>query len=219
MAPQYSQPTRLSDYIAFMLPWAHGHQRKAIGDCVAALIEQQTACQAQLAHSFGHQEAAVKRVSRLLHNARLAPRLLADAVLFQALQQLPQHGTVRLAIDWTIAAHQHVLVVSLIVGRRAVPMDWRASDTSGFKGRMQRDALAVIRRAVGRVAQAVGKHRVLVTAARGVAAVARLTWLSPLGIPCIIRVTAGTTVSCQGTWCQLGQLGLRGHERHRSFGA
>jgi hypothetical protein len=52
MAPQDSQPTRLSDYIAFMLPWAHGHQLKAIGDFVAAIIEQQTACQAQLAHYF-----------------------------------------------------------------------------------------------------------------------------------------------------------------------
>jgi len=49
MAPQYSLPTRLSDYIAFLLPWAHGHQLKAIGAFVAAIIEQQTACQAQLA--------------------------------------------------------------------------------------------------------------------------------------------------------------------------
>src|SRR6266498_3327011 len=102
MAPQYSLPTRLSDYIAFLLPWAHGHQLKAIGDVVAAIIEQQTACQAQLAHYFGKQEAAVKRLSRLLHNERLDPRLLADAVLLQALHQLPKHGKVRLAIDWTI---------------------------------------------------------------------------------------------------------------------
>jgi hypothetical protein len=109
MAPQYSQPTRLSDYIAFMLPWAHGHQLKAIGDFVAAIIEQQTACQAQLARYFGKQEAAVKRLSRLLHNERLDPRLLADAVLLQALHQLPQHGKVRLAIDWTMEADQHWL--------------------------------------------------------------------------------------------------------------
>ena len=59
MAPQYSLPTRLSDYIAFLLPWAHGHQLKAIGDFVATIIEQQTACQAQLARYFGKQEAAV----------------------------------------------------------------------------------------------------------------------------------------------------------------
>src|SRR5262252_21359 len=126
MAPHYSPPTRLRDYMAFLLPWAHGHQLKAIGAFVAALIEQQTACQAQLARSFGKQEAAVKCLSRLLHNERLAPRRLADAVLVQALHQLPTHGTVRLAVDWTIEADQHVLVVSLVVGRRAVPMYWRA---------------------------------------------------------------------------------------------
>ena len=81
MASQYALPTRLRDYIAFLLPWAHGHQLKAIGDFVAAIIAQQTACQAQLARYCGNQEAAVKRVARLLHHERLDPRLLADAVL------------------------------------------------------------------------------------------------------------------------------------------
>ncbi len=108
-------------------------------------------------------------------------------------------------MDWTIEADQHVLVVSLVVGRRAVPMYWRASDASVFKGRMQRYELAVIRRAVGRVAQAVGKRRVLVTADRGFADVALLTFLSQLGIPCIIRVKAGTHVYFQGKWSKLGQ--------------
>src|SRR6266446_4680653 len=218
MTPQYSQPTRLSDYIAFLLPWAHGHQRKAIGDFVAAIIEQQTACQAQLARYFGNQEAAVKRLSRLLHNERLDPRLLADAVLLQALHQLPKHGKVRLAIDWTIEANQHLLVVSLVVGRRAVPIYWRAYDASVFKGRMQRYELAVIRRAVGRVAPAVGKRRVIITADRGFADVALFTLLNDLGVTFIIRVTAGTTVYVEGRWQKLGQLRFRGHERHRSFG-
>ena len=212
MAPQYSLPTRLSDYIAFLLPWAHGHQRKAIGDFVAAIIEQQTACQAQLARYFGNQEAAVKRLARLLHNERLDPRLLADAVLLQALHQLPKHGKVRLAIDWTIEADQHLLVVSLVMGRRAVPIYWRAYDTSVLKGRMKRYELAVI-------AQAVGKRRVIVTADRGFADVALFTLLSQLGVTFIIRVQAGTHVSFQGKWRKLGQLQFRGNERHRSFGA
>src|SRR2546421_9131248 len=169
MAPQYSQPTRLSDYIAFMLPWAHGHQLKAIGDFVAAIIGQPTACQAQLVHYFGNQEAAVKRLSRLLHNERLDPRLLADAVLLQALHQLPQHGKVRLAIDRTIEADQHLLVVSLVVGRRAVPIYWRAYDGSVLKGRMKRYELADLPRAVGRVARVGGPRRVSSPADRGFA--------------------------------------------------
>ena len=67
--------TRLRESIAFMLPWAHGHQLKAMRDYVAAIIEHQTACQAQWARYCGNQEAAVKRLSRLLHNERLDPRL------------------------------------------------------------------------------------------------------------------------------------------------
>src|SRR3989442_14942673 len=219
MAPELSLPSRPGHYNGFVLPWAHGHQLKAHGACVAAIIEHQTACQAQLARYFGNQEAAVKRLSRLLHNERLDPRLLADAVLLQALHQLPKHGKVRLAIDWTIEADQHVLVVSLVVGRRAVPIYWRAYDTSVLKGRMKRYELAVIRRAVGRVAQAVGKRRVIVTADRGFADVALFTLLSQLGVTFIIRVQAGTHVYFQDAWRKLGQLRFRGHERHRSFGA
>ena len=138
MEPQDSPTTRLDEYIAPMMPWAHGHQRKAIRDFVAAIMDQQTGCQAQLARHFGKQEAAAKRLSRLVHNERLEPRHLAEAVLLQALVQLPTHGPVRLAIDWTIEGDQHLLVVSLIVGRRAVPIYWRAYEAAVLKGRMRR---------------------------------------------------------------------------------
>jgi hypothetical protein len=84
---------------------------------------------------------------------------------------------------------------------------------------MKRDARAVIRRAVGRVARAVGQRRVIVTAARGWADVALFPFLSQWGVTCIIRVKAGTHVACQGPWHQLGPWWFRGHERHRSFGA
>jgi hypothetical protein len=108
MHTQYSHPTRLRDYIASVLPWAHGHQLKGVTDFVHAIIEEQTACQAQLARCFHHQEAAAKRLSRLLHHERLDPNTLADAVLAQALHQLPGHGKIRLAIDWTIEDRQVV---------------------------------------------------------------------------------------------------------------
>jgi hypothetical protein len=84
---------------------------------------------------------------------------------------------------------------------------------------MQRYALAVLRRAVGRVATAVGTRRVLVTADRGVADGALCTVLNQLGLTCIMRVKAGPHVYCRGQWFNLGQLRFRGHERHRSFGA
>src|SRR4030095_15611863 len=91
---------------------------------------------------------------------------------------LPKHGKVRLAIDWTMEADQPLLVVPLVVDRHAVPIYWRAYDAAVLKGRMKRHELAVIRRAVGRVAQAVGKRRVMVTANRGFADVALFALLS-----------------------------------------
>jgi hypothetical protein len=51
---------------------------------VAAIIDKQTGTQAALARSFGNQEAACKRISRLLHNERLKPTELAEAVIHQA---------------------------------------------------------------------------------------------------------------------------------------
>ena len=140
-------------------------------------------------------------------------------MLLQAIHQLPRHGKGRWAIDGTIEDNQHVLVVSLIVGRRAVPMYGRAYDASVLQGRMKRYELAVIRRAVGRVIQAVGKRRVMVTADRGFADVALFSLLNELGMAFIIRVKAGTHVYVQGQWRKLGQLKFRRHERHRSFGA
>src|SRR2546423_7757283 len=84
---------------------------------------------------------------------------------------------------------------------------------------MKRYELAIIRRAGGRVAKAVGKRRVIVTADRGFADVALFPFISQWGLTFIIRVKAGTHVYCQGKWCKLGQLRFQGNARHRSFGA
>jgi Transposase DDE domain len=218
METQDSPTTRLDHYIEYMLPWAHGHQRKAIRDFVQAIIDQQTGCQAQLARSFGNQEAAAKRLSRLLHNERLEPRHLAEAVLLQALVQLPAHGPVRLAIDWTIEGQQHLLVVSLITGRRAVPIYWRAYDAAVLKGRMKRYELAVIRRAVTRVIRKVGRRRVRLTADRGFADVALFTLLTELGVAFVIRVKKSTKICIAGVWRQLNTLRFPGNTRRRSLG-
>ena len=112
--PNSSTP-RLAEYIAAVLPWAHGHQLKAITTFVAQIMDKQTGCQAQLARGLGNQEAACKRLSRLLHNPRLDPKDLAEAVLWQVISQLPPSGPVRLAIDWTTEDDQHLLIVSLVV--------------------------------------------------------------------------------------------------------
>jgi hypothetical protein len=64
MAPQDSRTTRLNDYITCMLPWAHGHQRKGLGDFVTAIIDQQSGCQAQLARAWSRDTAPMQSSSK-----------------------------------------------------------------------------------------------------------------------------------------------------------
>ena len=218
MTYQDTVPTHLLAYITAVLPWAHGHQCKGITTFVAAILEKQTGIQAELARGLGNQEAAVKRLSRLLHNERLAPHRLADAVLAQALRQLPAKGKVRLALDWTIEGAQHLLVVSLVTGGRAVPIYWRAYAATVLKGRMRRYEMAVIRRALTRVQQAVGQRRVIVTADRGFADVALVEVLTTLGVEFVIRVQGSTKVCVQGQWRKLNSLAFAGNARQRNLG-
>lgn len=218
MTPQDSWTTRLTEYIANVLPWAHGHQLKGITTFVDAIIEKQTGNQAELARGLGNQEAALKRLSRLLHNPRLAPHRLADAVLAQALRQLPPKGRVRLALDWTMEGSQHLLVVSLVTGGRAVPIYWRAYEATVLKGRMRRYETAVIRRAITRVQGAIRQRRLLVTADRGFADVALVEVLTELGVEFIIRVKGSTKVSFQGQWRNLHALHFAGNTRQRTLG-
>ena len=218
MTHQDSDTTRLKDYIAEVLPWAHGHQLKGISTFVSAIIDKQTGNQAALARGWGNQEAAVKRLSRLLHNERLAPHRLADAVLAQALRQLPSTGKVRLALDWTIEGNHHLLVVSLVTGGRAVPIYWRAYDAEVLKGRMRRYETVVIRRALTRVQGAIGRRRLIVTADRGFADVALVDVLTELGVEFIIRVKGSTKVWLQGQWCNLHTVRFVGNSRQRTLG-
>ena len=213
-----SPATRLTDYITALLPWAHGHQLKAIVDFVAAIIEKQTANQAELARLFGNQEAAVKRLSRLLHNQRLSPRQLADAVLQQALSQLPRTGKLRLAIDWTIEGHHHLLVVSLVTSGRGVPIYWRAYSATVLKGRMRRYEGAVIKRVLTQLKKRVGSRRLRVTADRGFADVELAQLFEELRIAYIIRVKNSTKIYWQSQGCNLKKLRFAGNARRRNSG-
>ena len=215
----YDSPTtRLAEYIKEVLPWAHGHQLKAITTFVAAIIDKQTGIQAELARSCGNQEAATKRLSRLVHNERLKPHDLAAAVLEQALRQLPRCGKVRLAIDWTIEGEQHLLVVSLVTGGRAVPLYWRAYSEAVLRGRMRRYEMAVIKRVLRRVRGVVGRRRLRVTADRWFADVELCDLLDSCEAIYIIRVKASTKVEVGGQWRQLQTLSFMGNARGRNLG-
>jgi hypothetical protein len=136
--------TRLQDYIKELLPWAHGHQVKSIATFVAAILEKQTGNQAELARTQGNQEAAVKRLSRLIHNERLNPKDFPKWLCRNALEQLPRTGKVRIAIDWTTEDDQRLLAVSLVIRHRAMLIFWRAYEQTFLKGRTKRYELAVV---------------------------------------------------------------------------
>lgn len=171
-----------------------------------------------LVRELGNQEAALKRLSRLTHNDRLPPRKLADNVLDQALSQLPKRGKVRLAIDWTIEAEQHLLTVSLLIRGRAVPIYWRAYTASVLKGRMRLYELAIIKRVITRFARQISLGRLRVTADRGFADVELMDLLNSYGIFYVIRARANTKVFVQGEWRSLQSLRFVTNSRRRNVG-
>lgn len=203
----------IADYITEMLPWAHGHQLKAIRDFVEAIIKKQSGNQAEIARSFGNQEAAVKRLSRLIHNQRLKPKDLAEAVLRQGISQIPKRGKVRIAIDWTTEDKQHLLVISLIIGGRAIPIYWRAYDAGVLKGRVRRYEMAVIKRAFKIMLQQISRRRIFVTADRGFADVALFDLLEQFKVHYIIRVKGSTKICFDGEWLKLSSMRFYGNER------
>jgi len=210
--------TRLREYITELLPWAHGHQIKAMADFVAAIINKQTANQAELARTFGNQEAATRRLSRLIHNQKMSPHELAEAVFLLAVSQWPRTGKVRLAIDWTIEGPHHLLVISLVTGSRALPIYWRAYDEQVLKGRMRRYERAVLKRVLTRVRDRVGRRRLIITADRGFADVDLAQLLESFQVEYIIRVKKSTKVLINGQWRNLRDLPFEGSARHRNWG-
>jgi hypothetical protein len=83
---------------------------------------------------------------------------------------------------------------------------------------MPRDARAVMRRAVPRGIQQVGRRRVRVTAERGVAAVALCALLTDLEGACVSRGKQSTTSCRAGVWRQRSTRRCAGQTRRRTLG-
>lgn len=213
-----SDLTRIENYIKETLPWAHGHQVNALATFVSAIFDKQTGCQAKLARTQRNQEAACKRLSRLIHNQRLAPKWLAESIAHQALSQVPDFGQVRVTIDWTTEDKQHLLVISLVIGRRAVPIYWRAYGQNVLKGRMHRYERAVLKRAFKLILQYVKPSRIRLTADRGFADDSLFALLQQLRVRFVIRVKGCVKVCWRGHWQKLNRFGFHGNHRHHSLG-
>jgi uncharacterized protein (DUF1778 family) len=215
---QHSLTTRLGEYISLVLPDAHGHQQKAVSDFVLALASAQTCCQATLARFFDNFEAASKRLSRLLHNPRLATDEMARAHARALVAGLPSAGAVRLSLDWTTEGTQHLLIASVRVGGRAVPVYWRAYHDSELKARMTRYEQEFVRLLFDEVLRGVARRRLIVTADRWFADVGLLDLLNEMGVSYIIRTKSSYKVLLDGRWRKLGSLRWRGNQRRRAWG-
>lgn len=213
-----SNLTRINNYIKEALPWAHGHQLNALTTFVSAIFDKQTGCQAKLARTQRNQEAACKRLSRLIHNERLPTKWLAESIAHQALSQVPERGKVRFTIDWTTEDKQHLLVISLVIGRRAVPIYWRAYGQNVLKGRMHRYELAVLKRAFKLIFQYVKQSRIRLTADRGFADDPLFALLQQLRVRFVIRVKGCVKVCWRREWRKLNRFGFHGNSRHHTLG-
>src|SRR2546421_5253489 len=210
--------TRLGEYISRVLPDAHGHQQKAVADFVLALTAVQSCCQATLARFFDNFEAASKRLSRLLHNARLATDEMARAHARALVAGLPPVGAVRLSLDWTTEGVQHLLIASVRVGGRAVPLYWRAYHDAELKARMTRYEQEFVRLLFDEVLAARARRRLILTADRWFADVGLLDLLDEMGVSYIIRTKSSYKVLLDGRWRKLGSLRWRGNQRRRAWG-
>jgi Transposase DDE domain len=215
---QHSLTTRLDHYINTMLSETHAPQRKAFRDFVAALLVVRTCCQATLARSFANFEAASRRLTRWLHNPRLEPQAQARAHAQAVVAQLPLGGTIRVAIDWTTEEQPHLLVASLVVGRRAVPLYWEAYTTGELKGQQRALEHAFVRHGVAQELGNVARERLLLTADRGFCQGELLALLARLQVPFVLRLPAHVTVCLNQQWQKLGHLFRKGTTRRRALG-
>ena len=213
---QHSLTTRLGEYISLVLPEAHGHQQKAVTDFVPALLMVQSCGQARRARFFDNFESASKRLSRLLHNPRLATDELALAHARALTARLPTQRSVRLALDWTVADSQHLLVASLNVGRRGVPLYWRAYAGTELKQRMSLYEREFGRALFAEVLCGVARRRFILTADRWFADGDLLALLGELGVSYIIRTKSNYKVRVGEKWLRLDSLRWMTNQRRHA---
>ncbi|MGI8653706.1 MAG: transposase [Pyrinomonadaceae bacterium] len=132
--------------------------------------------------------------------------------------RLPTEGCVRLALDWTIEDTQHLLVASLNIGRRAVPLYWRAYEDADLKARMSIYEREFVRVLFDDVLCGVARRRFVLTADRWFADVNLLDLLNDLGVAYVIRTKSNYHVRVEGRWHRLDALKWRTNQRRRAWG-
>src|SRR5205085_8318388 len=127
-----------------------------------------------------------RRLSRFLHNPRLEVAELASQTARVLVAQLPLAGSIRLSIDWTIEDTQHLLVASLCLGSRAMPLYWQAYEQTALKHHRSGYERDFVRLLVAEVLAGIARRRLLLTADRAFADVHLMDLLSELRVAFVI---------------------------------
>lgn len=154
----------------------------------------------------------------MLHNKLLRTDELAAGVAQQLVAHLGHYTLVRIALDWTVEGDKHLLVASAVLGRRALPLYWRAYAAGTFKRHRSQLERAFVTRLCKFILRDVPRHKLLLTADRGVADVQLFDLLDDLQVAFVIRTKENVKVFCNGQWRKLKTLRLRGNTRRRSLG-
>lgn len=218
MTTQDSTPPRLVEYINSIFDNAHGHQRNALIDFVLALLSTKSCCQAALARCFDNFEAASRRLTRFLHNPRLEVAELTRQTARVLVAQLPLIGTIRLSLDWTIEDRQHLLVASLCLGSRALPLYWQAYEQADLKNRRSRYERDFVRMLIADVLTPIARRRLLMTADRAFADVNLMDLFKQLRVGFVIRTKGNIKVYYNQQWQKLNHLHLPRNQRRRALG-
>jgi Transposase DDE domain len=143
---------------------------------------------------------------------------LAQAHAAALIAQLPGDGALRLALDWTSEETQYLLVASLRVGRRAVPLYWRAYQSTELKEQMSRYEREFLRLLFQEVLATVAHRRFLLSADRWFADVDLLDLLDELGVSYVICTKSSYKVRIDNEWRRLSSLRFCGNHRRRAWG-
>lgn len=113
---------------------------------------------------------------------------------------------------------QHLLVASVRVGARAVPLYWRAFDDADLKAQMSLYEREFVRVLFDEVLSGVAPRRLILSADRRFADVNLLDVLDEMGVTYVIRTKASYKVRIAGRWQRLDALAWKTDRRRRAWG-
>jgi hypothetical protein len=133
------------------LPWLNGHLRKMLADLVSSVLREPTSNTHVLSEVLPRQiQKTVHRyqvIRRFLSNPRIEiHKIMAPFVLSVVKQLGDKHQTIVIQMDQSQLANGfEVLMVSLRLGERALPIGWKVEKTGGNIGfNSQQDLLNII---------------------------------------------------------------------------